>query len=149
MGAMKLPTGQKIMLDTSPLIYYIEDIEPYASALQSLFEAIASGDNPAVTSVVTLIEVLTKPIRDGRSDLAERFRLYLTSGKNLELMPVTLEISEQAAYVRAKYGLRTPDAIQVATTMASGSSLLLTNDSEFKKVEDVNVLVLDDILGFG
>lgn len=49
------------MLDTAPIIYYIEDIDPYASILNTLFEDIARGANVAVTSVVTLIEVLTKP----------------------------------------------------------------------------------------
>ena len=146
MGTLNLPAGQKIMLDTSPLIYYIENVEPYVSALQSLFDAIACGNNTAVTSVVTLIEVLTKPIRDVNTELVERFRLYLTSSRNLELIPVTLEIGEQAAHLRAKYDLRTPDAIQVATTLISESSALLTNDRGLEKVREANVLILDDIL---
>ena len=144
MGKMKLPVGQKVMLDTSPVIYYIESIEPYASMLQELFDNIANGDNTAVTSVVTLIEVLTKPIRDGKPDLAEKFRLYLTRGKNMELMSITPEISEQAAHLRAKYGLRTPDAIQVAVSIISEISLLITNDRIFKKVKEVDALILDD-----
>ena len=148
MGEIKLPSGQKIMLDTAPLIYYIENIEPYASSLQSLFDAISTGRNMAVTSVVTLIEVLTKPIRDGRSDLAERFRMYLTSSGNLELVSVTQEIGEQAALLRAKYGLRIPDAIQVATALISGSSILLTNDKSLKKVIEVDVLILKDVAKF-
>jgi predicted nucleic acid-binding protein len=146
MGKMKLLSGQKIMLDTAPLIYYIEDIEPYASSLQSLFDAISTGRNMAVTSVVTLIEVLTKPIQDGKSDLAKQFRVYLTGSKNLELMSVTQEIGEQAAHLRAKYRLRIPDAIQVATALVSGSSILLTNDRSLKKVLEVGVLIMEDVI---
>jgi predicted nucleic acid-binding protein len=148
MGKIKLPSGQKIMLDTAPFIYYIENVEPYASSLQSLFNAISTGHTMAVTSVVTLIEVLTKPIQDGRSDLTERFRMYLTGSKNLELMSVTQEIGEQAAHLRAKYRLRIPDAIQVATALVSRSSILLTNDRSLKKVMEVDVLILEDITEF-
>ena len=69
MGKMKIPKNSKIMLDTAPIIYYIENIEPYASLLQTLFNGITSEDNTAVTSVITFIEVLTKPIRDKNKEL--------------------------------------------------------------------------------
>jgi len=146
MGKINLQANQKVMLDTAPFIYYIENIEPYAILLQELFDSIAVGNNTAVTSVITLVEVLTKPIRDKQTELAERFRSYLTRSRNLELIAVTPEIGEQSAYLRAKYGLRTPDAIQVTVSMASGSHLLITNDNIFRRVKEIDVLVLDDLL---
>jgi predicted nucleic acid-binding protein len=146
MGKINLQTNKKIMLDTAPLIYYIENINPYFALLQGLFESIAIGDNPAVTSIVTLIEVLTKPIRDKQYELAEKYRLYLTQSKNLELIAVTTEIGEQSAYLRAKYNLRTADAIQVAVAIVSGSHLFITNDMIFKRVKEINVVILDDLL---
>jgi predicted nucleic acid-binding protein len=146
MGKINLQAKQIVMLDTAPLIYYIENIDPYVTLLQELFDSIAVGRNPAVTSVIALIEVLTKPIRDKQTELIDRFRLYLTSSRNLELIAVTPEIGEQSAYLRAKYGLRTPDAIQVAVGIASGSQLLITNDNIFRKIREIDVLVLDDLL---
>ena len=146
MGKINLQEKQIVMLDTAPLIYYIENIDPYVTLLQELFDSIAIGRNPAVTSVITLIEVLTKPIRDKQIELIDKFRLYLTSSRNLELIAVTPEIGEQSAYLRAKYGLRVPDAIQVAVSIASGSQLLITNDNIFRRIKEINVLVLDDLL---
>ena len=146
MGKINLQAKQIVMLDTAPLIYYIENIDPYVTLLQELFDSIAVGRNPAVTSVIALIEVLTKPIRDKQTELIDRFRLYLTSSRNLELIAVTPEIGEQSAYLRAKYGLRTPDAIQVAVGIASGSQLLITHDNIFRKIREIDVLVLDDLL---
>ena len=39
-----------------------------------------------------------------------------------------LQGTEQAALLRAKYGLRTPDAIQLATAQEAGASSFVTND---------------------
>jgi len=146
MGKMKLPIGQKVLLDTSSVIYYIENIEPYATVLYHIHDSIARGDNTAVVSVITLIEVLTKPIRDGLTDLADKFRLYLTRSKNIDFLSVTPEIGELAARLRARYNLRTPDAIQLATALASESSYLLTNDRNFERVKELSVLILDDFI---
>jgi predicted nucleic acid-binding protein len=146
MGKIILQTNQKVALDTSPFIYYIENIEPYSVLLQDLFDSIALGNNPAVTSAITLIEVLTKPIKDKQTELAEKFRFYLINSENLELISITPEIAEQSAYLRAKYGLRTPDAIQVAVSIISGSYLLITNDSIFKRIKEIDILILDDLL---
>ena len=42
--------------------------------------------------------------------------------------------------------IRTPDAIQVATALASESSYLLTNDRGFERIKELNVLILDDFI---
>lgn len=118
MGAITLATGEKVMLDTSPFIFHIEEVEPYASILAPLFDGIATGRYSATTSVVTLIEVLTKPLREGRVELALTFRCYLTQGRNLDLVLLTPDLAEQAAALRARYRFKTPDAIQVATALA-------------------------------
>ncbi len=134
------------MLDTSPIIYYIEDIEPYASLLNDLFDNIAKGDNIAVTSVITLIEVLTKPVRDKNRELEQKFRLYFTNSRNIELISITPDIGEQSSLLRAKYNLRTPDAIQVAVAINTESSSLITNDTNLKKIEEVNVIILEELI---
>lgn len=141
---MKIPENSKVMLDTAPIIYYIENIEPYASLLQTLFNNIASGKNTAVTSVVTFIEVLTKPIRDKNIELEEKFRMYFANSRNIELISITPDIGEQSSLFRAKYNLRTPDAIQAAVTIYSGSLFLITNDKVFGKITEMNVIILDD-----
>ena len=143
---MKIPADSKIMLDTAPIIYYIEDIDPYVTILNPLFDNIARGVNVAVTSVITLIEVLTKPILDGNRELEEKFRLYLTNSKNLEMISVTPDIGEQSSIFRAKYNLRTPDAIQAAVAKLSECSFLITNDKTFGRIGEINVIILDDLL---
>jgi predicted nucleic acid-binding protein len=146
MGAIALTVGEKVMLDTSPFIFHIEEVEPYASVLAPVFDGIAIGQYSAVTSVVTLIEVLTKPLREGRVELAQTFHRYLTQGKNLDLVSLTPDMAEQAAVLRARYRFKTPDAIQVATALASGCTTFITNDGQLKRASELRVIVLDEVL---
>jgi predicted nucleic acid-binding protein len=55
-------------------------------------------------------------------------------------------ISGIASDLRAKYGIKTPDAIQIATTIYGGSRSFITNDDLLKKVKEVKVLLLDDLV---
>jgi len=51
-----------------------------------------------------------------------------------------------AARYRTEYGLRTPDALQAATTTAVGATLLVTNDRVFSRIQGFRSLILDDLL---
>jgi len=62
---------------------------------------------------------------------------------HLSVLPVTDEIAERAAILRASYGLKTPDAIQLATALISASDAFLTNDEGMPGIEGVQVLILD------
>ncbi len=70
---------------------------------------------------------------------------FLLRSRNFSLDLVTADIAEQAADLRARYGLRTPDALQVATALAAGCAALLTNDARLQRVTELRVLVLDEI----
>jgi predicted nucleic acid-binding protein len=46
--------------------------------------------------------------------------------------------------LRARYNLRTPDALQVATALVRRCEAFLTNDARLKRVTEIRVLTLDD-----
>jgi predicted nucleic acid-binding protein len=64
---------------------------------------------------------------------------------HLSVVPVTDDIAERAAFLRAHYNLKTPDAIQVATALVSGSRAFLTNDENLASVKGIDILVLDQL----
>ncbi|MDJ0540525.1 MAG: PIN domain-containing protein [Microcystis sp. M53603_WE2] len=97
----------------------------------------------AVTSTLTLSEVLVHPLRSGNVELAGQYRDILLDQENLITVPISLEIAEVAAQLRARQNLRTPDAIQIATAMGEGAMFFLTNDARLAAVPDLKVLVLD------
>ena len=64
-----LIAGKSVAFDTGPLIYYIEEHPDYLTLVDELFKAIDSGNTRGMTSVLTLQEVLVKPLREGRPDI--------------------------------------------------------------------------------
>jgi predicted nucleic acid-binding protein len=51
----------------------------------------------------------------------------------------------QAAELRAKYNLRTADALQVASALSVNCDTFLTNDKQLNRLTELRVLVLDDL----
>jgi predicted nucleic acid-binding protein len=49
----------------------------------------------------------------------------------------------QAAHLRARYQIRTPDAIQIAAAIEFGARLFLTNDDRVRKVTEIEIVVLE------
>lgn len=140
MGALVLPPSGPVYVEANTVIYAVEKIEPYKSLLEPLWPAARAGRVSLVTSELTWLETLTKPMRDGNAPLEALFRAFLTA-KEITLVPATLAIWEEAAKLRA-LGLKTPDALHAATGLAAGCSLFLTNDPVFSRVSGLPVTVL-------
>lgn len=136
--------GKTIGLDTAPLIYFIEESPAYIDRVQPFFECMEHGDFTVVTSTVTLLEVLVQPLRMQERTLAEEYRDILLNSKLLTF-DISAEISEQAAGLRAKYNLRTPDAIQISTALKAGATLFFTNDIRLPEIPSIQILLLDSL----
>lgn len=53
----------------------------------------------------------------------------------------------RCAEVRARYRIRTPDALQIATALEKGAGVFLTNDADLPpKADGLQVIVLRDFL---
>jgi predicted nucleic acid-binding protein len=89
--------------------------------------------------------VLTLPYRVGNTALARRYQRFLLRSRNFSLDPITADSAEQAARLRARYGLRTPDALQISAALAAGCPAFLTNDARLQRVSELQVLVLDEL----
>jgi predicted nucleic acid-binding protein len=129
-------------LDTGPLIYYIEEHPAFLPRVLPFFEAAERGEFQVVTSLVTLVEVLVHPLREGRHDLASQYRDILLRSANLTTVPLDESIAQQAAELRAVHKLRTPDAIQLATALRSGASWFLTSDADLPEIPGLSTLIV-------
>ncbi|MHB8170132.1 MAG: type II toxin-antitoxin system VapC family toxin [Thermincolia bacterium] len=135
-----------IALDSSCFIYFFEKKEKYEILLEEVFSMIENGFVSGVTSVLALTEVLVKPIQEGNNLLQNRYRMLMKNFPNLSMINVEPPIAQLAAKLRAKYRLRTPDAIFLATAIREGAGVFLTNDRNLTKVEEVSVIYLKDYL---
>lgn len=137
--------GKAVGLDTTPLIYFIEENPIYVEAVCPFFEAMDRGEFSVVTSIVTLLEVLVHPFRRGDTELAQQYRNILLNAKGLTTILLSQDIAEDAARLRAAHNIRTPDAIQLATAIHEGASFFLTNDARLPSLSGLKMLVLDKL----
>jgi len=144
MGTLMLPPSGRVYVDSNAVIYAIERIEPYRTLLEPLWQATYDGRIAIVTSELTWLETLTKPIRDQNPQLEALFREFL-SAPEVTLIPATLPLWEQAARLRG-LGLKTPDALHAATALMQQCVLFITNDPIFHRVPNLPVVVLADVL---
>lgn len=134
-------------VDTMTFIYHIEGDKRYEPFTRVLFKSIEDGERHAVTSTITLLEALVKPKMLGDEAMWEDYHYVLTSFPNLKLKAVDEEVAEAAASIRASSGLRTPDALQVATCVVEGASAFVTNDDRLKKIIEPKIIVMSEVLG--
>ena len=137
--------GRVVGLDTTPLIYFIEENPTYLETIRPFFVAMDRGEFRVVTSTVTLLEVLVHPFRRGEKELAQQYRDILLGAEGLITISLSQDIAEVAARLRASHNIRTPDAIQMATALRAGASHFLTNDARLPSLPELRILVLDEL----
>ena len=146
MGALALPASGTVYLDANGFIYSIERIDPYRALLDILWQTVSTGQITVVTSELTLLEVLVRPLKVGDAPTATLFRTVLRHTPDVPMVPITQTVLEEAANLRATLGLRTPDALHLATALLNGCALLVTNDRAFRRVPDLAVTVLSELV---
>ncbi|HEX6725822.1 MAG TPA: PIN domain-containing protein [Nitrospira sp.] len=139
-------SGEHIGLDTNVFIYFLETHPRYGSWCASLFDLIERGHNPAMTSAITLLELLVQPYRDQKEDLAQKIFALTSTYPRLEWVPLTMNLADRAAELRARYRLSTPDAIQLATAMSRKATRFYGNDRGLKRVREIECLIVDDLI---
>ena len=121
----------RIALDTSVFIYQLEANPRYLPFTDPIFAWLERRDSKAVTSTITMTELLAQPYRDSDQRRVDEFYGLLSTYPNLDWIAPNLEIADMAARLGALHRLRTPDALQSATAAYAHATGLITNDSIF------------------
>jgi predicted nucleic acid-binding protein len=137
---------RRVALDTSIFIYQVEANPKYYALSDVVFEWLEKQGNVAVTSTLSLTELLVPVYREGNEKRIQTYYGLFRTFPSLAWIPPDLEIADIAARLRAAYGLKTPDAIHAATAIYTGVSVFLTNDPLFKRVKELESLVLGEVL---
>lgn len=135
-----IPHGAIVVVDSAPIIYYLENHAKFADRFAPFFEAADSGALNIAISAITLAEVLAGPLQYGNELLAAQYERALTAATGWRVIPVNQQVAVQAARLRAIYKLRLPDAIQIATAVVVGAHALITHDKAFAKIKEMQVL---------
>jgi len=143
----KLEQFETVFIDTAPIIYYVEAHPQFGSLVETIYEQIEMQNIIAYTSVISLTEVLPKPIEQNQEELANQLINFITNNPNLTLLEISADIAEAAGRLRGKYNfLKTMDALQIATALNSSVDCFLTNDDKLRKINELEIIVLKDYL---
>ena len=137
LDSVTLPENALLLLDSPPVIHYVEDHPTLADRFEALFDAQIKGRLRFAVTPITYVEVLTGPLRSGDEALAHRYRGILESW---QLVETTADIAESAARLRVSHGLKLPDAIQAASALAINATALVTHDRDFSRLKALRVL---------
>ena len=96
--------------------------------------------------MITLLEILVKPRRDENWEAVRDYKDLLLTFPNLQLVPLEPECADLASDLRARYGIKTPDAIQVASALLHSATAFVTNDDQMKQISELEVVLLDEFL---
>jgi len=145
MGSLTIPASGTIYVDTAPIIYTVERHPDYESLLLPLWAAADARSLTVVTSELTLLETLVKPLRDNNQPLVDDYEKVL-GATSISMQPISANILRAAARIRATTSIKTPDAIHAATALSFGCAQFITNDADYRKLSSLPVIVLKDLI---
>ena len=141
-----LQRHRRIALDSSVFIYHVEANPRYTALTEIIFSWLEGPGGRAVTSTITMTELLVPAYRDLDQQRVNKFYGLLSKYPNLDWIAPTLEIADIAAQIRAQHGFRTPDALQAATARYSAVTGLISNDPIFERLDRFETLILERLL---
>jgi len=127
-------SGKKAFLDTNLFIYLIKENSKYLDKIYKLFDFLEKNNYQVITSTLTFGEILTKSYKDKRLDLIKSYRKLF---RDIDMVELNMEIAEFFAKFRAKYNIKTPDSIQLASAIYTKCELFITNVKNFVKFKSV------------
>jgi predicted nucleic acid-binding protein len=132
-----LPEGALVLVDSAPVIYFLEGHAKFGPRFKPLFEAHGAGHLRFAVTTITIAEVLTGPLQAADDALARRYRAILGSWQPIAL---DVDIAESAARLRASLRLKLADAIQAASALAINATALVTHDRDFSRVHSLRII---------
>ncbi len=134
----------KVFLDTTPLIYFLDNDENFGNKAKAVFEEILSNGKTLVSSVVTCEEYLVYPYRTNNQEKIDVFFEFMEAC-GIELIPISVEIAKKAAEIRAEYkDFKAMDSLQLAVAVCSGCDIFLTNDKQLRQFKDIRCITVED-----
>ncbi len=140
MGAIDLgdlPNEALLLMDSAPIIYFLEGHPKWKQRFLPLFEAHAARRLRFAVTTITVAEVLAGPLRTNDELLVRRYRAILDSWQPIDL---DVDIAESAARLRTSLRLKLADAVQVASALAVNAAALVTHDRDFSRVHSLRII---------
>jgi predicted nucleic acid-binding protein len=132
----------RLYLDASTIIYAIESLPPFRDTVIAwIMQAEGIVGGIVITSRLSRLECRVKPLREANAELLAKYDEFFTR-KLVSVAEITAPVIERATDLRVRYGLRTPDAVHLATAIEEHAAVFLTGDTALARCTEVRVEVL-------
>jgi|GEM_PF-1293550 len=144
----------------SPCLLFIDECDSIAKSrmasqevgeikriVNSFLQLLDDYDAPGLMVCATNLdseEVLTKPLKDGNVGLADQYLAFISTFPNLGLREIDQNVAFLAAKLRARYGIKTPEALFLATAMEEKAEAFITNDVRLLGIENIEIVLIKD-----
>ena len=136
----------RIYWDSMLFIYLLEANPVFGPRVQRLYEGMRRRGDILCTSIFTVGEVLTGPRKLNDSAAVSALKKFF-GGKDVELLPFTLEAADRYSIIRAETRVRQADGIHLASAAASGVDLFITNDGKLRTLKIPGIRFFADLDG--
>jgi len=137
-------SGKRAFWDTNLFIYLIEENPLYLGKIDTLLSYLDNEGYEIITSTLTVGEILTKPYKDGRLDLVQKYQIFF---EDIFLVDLDRHTASRFAQKRAQCNIKTPDAVQIASAIEGSADLFVTNDEHLQRCarDDLEILLLKNL----
>ena len=128
----------RVYFDTTPIIYAVEKTPQYVATVDNW---LLRTDVVPITSDLAWLECRVMPLRQQNQRLLRSYERFFV-GAFHEVIPLSREVIDLAAMIRAEYGFKTPDALHLAAAVTDSCDMVLTNDRQLRQFREIAVEVL-------
>jgi predicted nucleic acid-binding protein len=131
----------RLYLDSAPIIYFVEGSAWLQAKMTARLAGTRTGADLIVVSHLSRLECRVKPMRDGDRVLLDKYDRFFDA-EAVELVEIEAAAWDAATELRARHGLRVPDALHIACAITHRCDRFLTNDHRLDRVTDIPVEVV-------
>jgi predicted nucleic acid-binding protein len=132
MGIGETIAGKRVYFDTNIFIYVLEEFAEAAAQLHEIRAALLTGDCEVFTSELTLCELLVPHFRSNNLERMKQYRGFLERSGAVTLIATSRLTYLRASDYRGQFGLKTTDAIHVASATEAECAIFLTSDTRLQ-----------------
>jgi predicted nucleic acid-binding protein len=130
-----------MFLDACAIIYLLEGNDEKHDKVKCLVaDYLSTEKNSIFVSSLSILECLVLPKKQENTRLITEYETFFDAN-NVEVIDVSRDVVYLAVDLRAKYNLRTPDALQLACALKQQVKFI-TGDKDLLKVKEVDVVML-------
>lgn len=119
-----------VYVDSCVLIYALEQDPRFGEAARQSLAGLVDRNQRLAISPLVQLECLARPLARQQSELVLRYQDWLRLFEWLSINDSTFALATE---LRARHGLKTADALHLATARQHGCAALISNDRRFER----------------